>query len=181
MKMLPNELGTIWINYLTGWHICLLNASCWLGLGMFHHPAWAVGSYNSGIPAVRAVGTKSTGGFYQEDVSPCTSNWWQKLMNWPLTVIFAWITCFFPWWSINLQVSSSTEAETICSREWDAGNVRSSSLISDLSTARHAIPRLPVPELALEDQEAKLSIYVTSASCRGRWGSKYYNFLKKSI
>ena len=55
--------------------------------------------------------------------------------------MFAWITCFFPWWSVNLQVSSSTEAETICSREWDAGNVRSSSLISDLSTARHAITR----------------------------------------
>ena len=31
---------------------------------MFHHPALAAGSYSSGPPAVRTVGTKSTGGFY---------------------------------------------------------------------------------------------------------------------
>ena len=24
---------------------------CWIGFGMFHHPAWAVGSYSSGPPA----------------------------------------------------------------------------------------------------------------------------------
>ena len=39
---------------------------------MFRHSAWAVGSYSSGPPAARAVGTKSTGGFHQRDGSPCT-------------------------------------------------------------------------------------------------------------
>ena len=39
---------------------------------MFRHPAWAVSSYSSGPPAARAVGTKSTGGFHQQDASPCT-------------------------------------------------------------------------------------------------------------
>ena len=38
---------------------------------MFCHPAWAVGSYSSGPPVVETVGTKSTGGFHQQDVSPC--------------------------------------------------------------------------------------------------------------
>ena len=38
---------------------------------MFHHPAWAVGSYSSCPLAAKAVGTKSTGGFHQRDVSPC--------------------------------------------------------------------------------------------------------------
>ena len=30
--------------------------------GVFHHPAWAVGSYSSSPPAAPTVGTKSTGG-----------------------------------------------------------------------------------------------------------------------
>ena len=34
---------------------------CWLGFGMFHHPFWAVGSYNSGPPA---------GGTHQIQVNP---------------------------------------------------------------------------------------------------------------
>ena len=38
---------------------------------MFRHPAWAVGSYSSGPTAAGTVGTKSTGGFHQADVSPC--------------------------------------------------------------------------------------------------------------
>ena len=38
---------------------------------MFHHTAWAVGKYSSGSPPAGTVGTKSTGGFYQADVSPC--------------------------------------------------------------------------------------------------------------
>ena len=38
---------------------------------MFRHPAWAVGSYSSGPPAARTVGTKSTGRCYQRDGSPC--------------------------------------------------------------------------------------------------------------
>ena len=38
---------------------------------MFRHPAWAVGSYSSGPPAAGTVATKSTGGFYRSDVSPC--------------------------------------------------------------------------------------------------------------
>ena len=36
---------------------------------MFRHPAWAVGSYSSGPAAARI---KSTVGFNQADVSPCT-------------------------------------------------------------------------------------------------------------
>ena len=39
---------------------------------MFCHPAWAVGGYSSGPPAARTVGTKSTGGFLNSSVSPCT-------------------------------------------------------------------------------------------------------------
>ena len=38
---------------------------------MFRHPAWAVGSYSSGPPAAGTVGTKSTGGCYHSDWSPC--------------------------------------------------------------------------------------------------------------
>ena len=40
---------------------------------MFHHPAWAVGSYSSGPPAARSAGTKSAGGFPRPLGSPCTS------------------------------------------------------------------------------------------------------------
>ena len=42
---------------------------------MFRHPAWAVGSYSSGPPAAKTVGTKSTGGCYRGDVSPCISGY----------------------------------------------------------------------------------------------------------
>ena len=38
---------------------------------MFRHPAWAVGSYSRGPPVARTIGTKSTGGFYRLDLSPC--------------------------------------------------------------------------------------------------------------
>ena len=38
---------------------------------MFHHPAWAVGSYSSGPPAARSAGTKSTGGFPRPLGPPC--------------------------------------------------------------------------------------------------------------
>ena len=38
---------------------------------MFHHPAWALGSLISDPPAAGTVTTKSTGGFYRSDVSPC--------------------------------------------------------------------------------------------------------------
>ena len=34
--------------------------------------AWAVGRNSSGPPAAGTVGTKSTGGFYRADGSPCT-------------------------------------------------------------------------------------------------------------
>ena len=66
---------------------------------MFHHPVWAVGSYSSGPPAAGTVGTKSTGGFYQADGSPCISvlcpfqnapgsrgNWGS---NWTVTAILS--------------------------------------------------------------------------------------------
>ena len=38
---------------------------------MFHHPAWAVGSYSSGPPAARSAGTKSTIGFPRPLGPPC--------------------------------------------------------------------------------------------------------------
>ena len=38
---------------------------------MFRHPPWAVGSYSSSPSAAGTVGTKSMGGVYQADVSPC--------------------------------------------------------------------------------------------------------------
>ena len=43
---------------------------------MFCHPASAVGSYSSGPPVARTVKTKSTGGFYHPDWSPCKVNGW---------------------------------------------------------------------------------------------------------
>ena len=42
---------------------------------MFRHPAWVVGSYSSGPPAARTVGTpgaKSMGGLNRQDGSPCS-------------------------------------------------------------------------------------------------------------
>ena len=36
--------------------------------------AWAEGSYRSGLLAARTVETKSTGGYHNSSVSPCTSN-----------------------------------------------------------------------------------------------------------
>ena len=50
-----------------------MKTSSWLGFWMFCQPAWGVRSYSIGPPAARTVGTKSTGGFYQADVSPCIS------------------------------------------------------------------------------------------------------------
>ena len=38
---------------------------------MFRYAAWAAGRDRSGPPAAETVGTKSTGGCYQQDVSPC--------------------------------------------------------------------------------------------------------------
>ena len=40
---------------------------------MFRHPARSVGSYRSGPTAARTIGTKSTGGFYHTELSPCTT------------------------------------------------------------------------------------------------------------
>ena len=68
-----NSMGILGLNY-TGWHICLVKTSCWLGFGMFRHPAWAVGSYSSGPAAASAVRTKSTGGFLYPEWSPCTNS-----------------------------------------------------------------------------------------------------------
>ena len=50
----------------------LSKISRWLGFGMFGHPAWAVGSYRCGPSAAGTVGTRSSGGFYRADGSPCT-------------------------------------------------------------------------------------------------------------
>ena len=67
----------------------------WVGspcrFGIFHHPAWAVGSYRSGPPAAGTVRSKSTGGFYQGDVSLCTEKVNLK------TSSFGWL------WSLRLQ------------------------------------------------------------------------------
>ena len=49
----------------------LVYTSRWLRFGVFHHSAWAVGSYSSSPTAAGTVGTKSTGGFYYPDGSPC--------------------------------------------------------------------------------------------------------------
>ena len=54
-----------------GWLIWSVTTSCWPEFGMFRHPAWAVGSYSSGPSAAGTVWTKSMGGFYQRDESPC--------------------------------------------------------------------------------------------------------------
>ena len=53
---------------------------------MFRYPAWAVGSHSSGLPAAGTVGTKSTGGFYQADGSPCIGfeNLDSKIISTPL-------------------------------------------------------------------------------------------------
>ena len=47
---------------------------------MFRHPAWAVGSYSSGPAAARALWTKSTGGFYHSDDSPCSTGGLEQIM-----------------------------------------------------------------------------------------------------
>ena len=59
-------------NLSTGWQFLTVTTSCWLGFGMFRHPAWAVGSYSSCPLAAKTVGTKSTGGCYHQELSPCT-------------------------------------------------------------------------------------------------------------
>ena len=59
----------------TGWHIMLVKTSCLLRFGMFDHPVWAVSSCSSGPSAAKTAGTKSTGGFYQRDGSPCRSRY----------------------------------------------------------------------------------------------------------
>ena len=56
----------------TGWQVRSVKTSRWLTFGMFRHPVWAVGSYSSGPLAASTVVTKSTGGFYRPDLSPCT-------------------------------------------------------------------------------------------------------------
>lgn len=56
----------------------------------------------------------------------------------PPTVMFACMTCFLPCPSTNLQVSSSTEAETICSLGWPLGKAASRARISAFSTFKQA-------------------------------------------
>ena len=55
------------------------------------------------------------------------------------TVILAWMVCFRPEGSTNLQVSSSTEAETTWSRGWFRGKADSRVRISHLRTFMQAI------------------------------------------
>ena len=73
---------------------------------MFRHPAWAVGSYNSCPLAAKTVGTKSTGGCYHQELSPCTgsqdnlsSRFLPKscpLLAWIETIHIMWCRFFFP-------------------------------------------------------------------------------------
>ena len=53
----------------TGWYVSSKTSSS-LGFWMFRKPAWA--GYRSSPPAALTVGTESTGGFHQRDVSPCS-------------------------------------------------------------------------------------------------------------
>ena len=55
----------------TGWQFWSDKTFCWLRSGMFCHSACAVGSYSSGPAAANAIGTKSTGGFFRPELSPC--------------------------------------------------------------------------------------------------------------
>ena len=52
--------------------ICVVKTSRWLRFDMFLHPAWVGGSYSNGPPSARSDGTKSTGGFYHPELSPCS-------------------------------------------------------------------------------------------------------------
>ena len=61
-----------WWQSFTEWPIWWIKTSCWLGFGMFRHPAWAVGSLSSGPLGARAVETKSTGGCdWPDRLLPC--------------------------------------------------------------------------------------------------------------
>ena len=71
---------------------------------------------------------------------PETSSPREKLKFWQkLTVMLAWMVCFRPEGSTNLQVSSSTEAETTWSLVWFRGNADSNVRISLLRTFMQAI------------------------------------------
>ena len=56
---------------VTGWPKLTWKTSSSVGFGMFSHPAWAVGNYNSGPAAAESAGTKSTGGFPRPLGPPC--------------------------------------------------------------------------------------------------------------
>lgn len=53
--------------------------------------------------------------------------------------MFAWISYFFPFFPINLQLNSSTLADTIWNRSWFLEKNPSNVLISCLRVFRHAI------------------------------------------
>ena len=57
------------------WTIPILSvkAFSWIEFWIIPHPAWAAGSYRSAPRSAGLVGTKSRGGFYQQDGSPWTS------------------------------------------------------------------------------------------------------------
>lgn len=56
-----------------------------------------------------------------------------------LTVIFAWISYFLPFFPINLQLSSSTLADTIWKRSWFLEKKLSNVRISCFNVFKHAI------------------------------------------
>ena len=68
---------------------------CWLGFGMFHHPAWAVGSYSSGPPAgelpkflstePRCTTTCRTLYICGHGLTTCYNNYYDKYTNWIVT------------------------------------------------------------------------------------------------
>ena len=69
----PTSCATTESRGSTGWRRRILKTFCWLQFLMFRHTAWAGASYSSCPGAAGTVGTKSTGGFLNSSVSPCTS------------------------------------------------------------------------------------------------------------
>ena len=85
---------------------------------MFRHPAWAVGSCSSGPPPARTVGSKSTGGFYHSDGSPCIS---QENLYYSSTLHSAWLQADLLYWSLALSNSSAIWGTEVYGRVWGAG------------------------------------------------------------
>ena len=71
---------------------------------MFRHPARAVGSYSCGPPAARSARTKSTGGCYHAEQSPCIIPYGEtnQQLNY-LADLDGWLLLIFPTSLTNLR------------------------------------------------------------------------------